>query len=37
MASSNIKMLGKTGNNESSDECYTPKEAVEPLLQYLDK
>jgi len=37
MASSNIKMLNKTGNNERSDECYTPKEAVIPLLKFLEK
>ena len=37
MASSNIKMLKNTGNNEKSDECYTPKEAVQPILKYLDK
>jgi hypothetical protein len=37
MASSNIGMLSKTGNNESSDECYTPRDAIEPLLEYLDK
>lgn len=37
MASSNLKMLNKTGNNEMSDECYTPNEAVEPLLKYLNK
>lgn len=37
MASSNLKMLGKTSNNTKSDECYTPSEAVLPLLKYLDK
>lgn len=37
MASGSIKMLGKTGNNSKSDECYTPSEAVVPLLKYLDK
>tara|TARA_Y200000002_G_scaffold340424_1_gene310964 strand:- start:6951 stop:7448 length:498 start_codon:yes stop_codon:yes gene_type:complete len=37
MASSNISMLSKTGNNIHSDECYTPKDALIPLLQYLDK
>ena len=37
MASSNIKMLNKTSNNQMSDECYTPKEALEPLLKYLSK
>jgi len=37
MASSNIKMLGNTSNNSKSDECYTPKEAIEPLLEFLDK
>ncbi len=37
MASSNLNMLGKTGNNTNSDECYTPSEAVLPLLKYLNK
>ena len=37
MASSNIKMLNKTGNNIYSDECYTPKEALIPLFKYIDK
>lgn len=37
MASGSIKMLGRTGNNSSSDECYTPNKAVVPLLKYLDK
>lgn len=37
MASSNINMLKKTGNNESSDECYTPTVAVRPLLEQLNK
>lgn len=37
MASGNIKMLGRTSNNSNSDECYTPTEAVVPLLKYLDK
>ena len=37
MASTNISMLSKTSNNVRSDECYTPKEALAPLLQYLDK
>jgi hypothetical protein len=37
MASANIEMLKKTGNNAKSDECYTPKEALEPLLEFLDK
>lgn len=32
MASSNINMLKKTGNNINSDECYTPTEAIEPIL-----
>lgn len=35
MASTNLKMLHKTGNNIKSDECYTPKEAIIPLLSYL--
>ena len=37
MASSNIKMLKKTGNNEQSDECYTPIEAIAPLMIHLAK
>jgi hypothetical protein len=37
MASTNIQMLNRTGNNEQSDECYTPKEAILPLLPFLDK
>ena len=37
MASSNISMLNKTGNNSQSDECYTPIEGIEPILPYLDK
>lgn len=37
MASTNISMLKKTGNNIQSDECYTPIEGIEPILPYLDK
>lgn len=37
MASSNIQMLGRTGNNTQSDECFTPPEALLPLLPFLDK
>lgn len=37
MASTNINMLGRTSNCAASDECYTPPEAVMPLLAYLDK
>ena len=37
MASSNLQMLSKTGNNSKSDECYTPNEAITPLINYLDK
>ena len=37
MASSNVKMLQKTGNNEQSDECYTPIEAIKPLLSVLPR
>jgi len=37
MASSSIKMLGKTATNKESDECYTPIEAIIPLLMFLDK
>lgn len=37
MASSNLLMLKKTGNNENSDECYTPTEAITPLLKMLPK
>jgi hypothetical protein len=36
MASSNISMLHKTGNNAQSDECYTPPAAVSPLIKYLN-
>jgi hypothetical protein len=36
MASSNLNMLKTTGNNEHSDECYTPQEALLPLLPYLN-
>ena len=36
MASSNLKMLNKTSNNIKSDECYTPHEAIKPLIPYLD-
>ena len=37
MASSNINMLKITGNNIYSDECYTPIEALIPMLTYLDR
>lgn len=37
MASSNIQMLGRTGNNAQSDECYTPEKAILPILPYLNK
>ena len=37
MASSNISMLKKTSNNVLSDECYTPIEAIQPILPYLIK
>jgi len=37
MASTNIKMLKQTGNNLMSDECYTPQNAIIPLLKYLAK
>ena len=37
MASTNLQMLNKTGNNSESDECYTPNSALIPLLEYLDK
>ena len=37
MASTNLNMLKKTGNNLYSDECYTPESAVIPLLEHLDK
>lgn len=36
MASTSISMLAKTSNSAKADECYTPPEAVVPLLQYLD-
>lgn len=37
MASSNLQMLWKTGNNIHSDEVYTPIEAIDPIIKYLDK
>jgi len=37
MASTNINMLKITGNNKQSDECYTPNEAILPLIQFLKK
>ena len=37
MASTNIGMLHRTCNNSLSDECYTPREAIKPLLPYLKK
>ena len=37
MASSSIAMLQKTANCAAADECYTPPDAVLPLLQYLDR
>tara|TARA_R100001530_G_scaffold13104_1_gene12166 strand:+ start:6004 stop:6501 length:498 start_codon:yes stop_codon:yes gene_type:complete len=37
MASANIKMLQKTSNHSLSDECYTPENAVLPLLSELSK
>jgi len=37
MASGNLDMLKKTGNNAKSDECYTPIEAILPLMEFLDK
>lgn len=30
-------MLSKTGNNKDSDECYTPVNAILPIVEYLDK
>ena len=30
-------MLKRTGNNSLADECYTPEEALTPLLEHLDK
>ena len=35
MASTNLSMLNKTSNNSLSDECYTPNEALLPLLSEL--
>ena len=37
MASTSIKMLAITNNNALSDECYTPNNAIEPLLKFLPK
>ena len=37
MASTNLSMLNKTSNNSLSDECYTPDEALLPLLSELSK
>src|SRR4051812_28833570 len=37
MASTNISMLRKTSNNIYSDECYTPYEAVKPLMEFLTR
>ena len=37
MASTNLSMLNKTSNNSLSDECYTPNEAILPLLSELSK
>lgn len=37
MAGSNLAMLSITGNNTESDECYTPIEALKPLLAVLPK
>ena len=37
MGCSNLSMLRKTGTNADSDECYTPPEAIFPLLRYIDK
>ena len=37
MASSNLNMLKKTLNNYKSDECYTPSQAVIPLINELCK
>lgn len=37
MASTNLKMLSITGNNKFSDECYTPEQAIKPLIKYLKK
>lgn len=36
MASTNMQMLHKTSSNAASDECYTPENAIKPLLPYLD-
>ena len=30
-------LIGRFGNNEDSDECYTPSDQVLPILKYLDK
>jgi hypothetical protein len=38
MAATNFtKFIGRLGRNEESDECYTPKNEVWPLFEFLDK
>ena len=37
MGCTNLDMIKKTGNNAESDECYTPPEAIEPLIEFLDE
>jgi len=37
MASTNLKMLNKTSNNTLSDECYTPSNAIKPLISELSR
>lgn len=37
MAGPNMAMLHKTANCAAADECYTPDNAIIPLLPYLDR
>lgn len=37
MAGSNLAMLKRTATNKESDECYTPSNAILPLLEYLSR
>ena len=36
MAGTNMAMLQRTHNSAAADECYTPENAILPLLPYLD-
>lgn len=31
------EFIGKLGRNEDSDECYTPKNVLDPLMRFIDK